>query len=77
MPWLVRHVGYLPTRFAIKTDGRTAWGRLGRAKFKSELGTIGETIDYKIQAKDYSKQEPRWGEGIFLGRRDESDEIIV
>ncbi|CAK0804301.1 unnamed protein product, partial [Prorocentrum cordatum] len=38
---------------------RTAWGRLGRAKFKSELGKIGETIDYKIQAKDYSKLEPR------------------
>ncbi|CAK0878028.1 unnamed protein product [Prorocentrum cordatum] len=77
MPWLVRHVEFLLTRFAIKTDGRTAWERLGRAKYKSELGKIGETIDYKIQAKDYPKLEPRWSEGLFLGRRDENDEIIV
>eukprot|EP00959_Pyramimonas_sp_CCMP1952_P390581 8184911-Pyramimonas_sp.AAC.1 len=33
MPWFVRHVGYLLTRFAIMTDGRTAWERLGRAEF--------------------------------------------
>ncbi|CAK0890474.1 unnamed protein product, partial [Prorocentrum cordatum] len=44
---------------------------------KSGLGKIGETIDYNIQAKDYSKLGPRWSEGIFLGRRDESDEVIV
>jgi hypothetical protein len=32
MPWLVRHVGILFTRFVIKTDGRTAWGLWGQAK---------------------------------------------
>ncbi|CAK0854432.1 unnamed protein product [Prorocentrum cordatum] len=77
MPWLVRHAGYLLTRLAIATDGRAAWGRLGRAKFKSGRGKLGGAIDCKIQAKDYSKQEPGWGEGVFLSRRDGSDEIIV
>ena len=32
MPWLVRRVGFLLTRYAARQDGRTPWERLGRDK---------------------------------------------
>ena len=77
MPWLVRRAGYSLTRFATKEDVRTAWEQSGQTTYKSELSKIAESIDYKMQTKDYSKLEPIWHEGISLGERDESDKIIV
>ncbi|CAK0826802.1 unnamed protein product [Prorocentrum cordatum] len=68
LPWLVRHSAYVITRFVLKSDGK---------EFTSPLACVGETVDFKLLRKDQSKLDPRWASGVFLGRRDESDEVVV
>ena len=34
-------------------------------------------VDFKIARGETAKLEPRWATGTFLGRIDESDEVIV
>ena len=43
----------------------------------SPLSQVGETVDFKIVRSEMAKLEPRWATGTFLGRSDESDEVIV
>ena len=43
----------------------------------SPLAQVGETVDFKIVRGEVAKLEPRWATGMFLGRTDESDEVIV
>ena len=38
---------------------------------------MGEKVDFKIVRGEMAKLEPRWTTGTFLGRTDESDEVIV
>ena len=77
LPWVVRHAGFVLTRYALKTDGRSSWARLRGKEYASALASIGETVDYKLVRPTQGKLEPRWCSGIFLGRRDESDEVII
>ena len=38
---------------------------------------MGETVDFKIVRGEMANLEPCWATGTFLGRTDESDEVIV
>ena len=73
LPWLVRHAAYVLSRCVKRDDGRSAWARL-RGK---ECDSPFETVDFKIVRGEMAKLEPRWATGTFLGRTDESDEVIV
>ena len=75
LPWLVRHAAYVLSRFVKRDDGRSAWARLKECD--SPLAQVGETVDFKNVRGETAKLEPRWAAGTFLGRTDESDEVIV
>ena len=64
-------------RYIKRDDGRSAWARLRGKECDSPLAQIGETVDFKIVRGEVAKLEPRWAVGTFLGRTDESDEVIV
>ena len=51
--------------------------RLRGKECDSPLAQVGETVDFKIVRGEVAKLEPRWATGTFLGRTDESDEVIV
>ena len=57
--------------------GRSAWARLRGKECDSPLAQVGETVDFKVVRGKTAKLEPRWATGTFLGRTDESDEVIV
>ena len=41
------------------------------------MAELGEVAHVKIPRDKLSKLDPRWQRGIFLGRRDESAEVII
>ena len=77
LPWLVRHAAFVPTRCIVEADGRSSWARLRGREYSDALAAIGETVDFKLVGAVQGKLEPRRGPGVFLGRRDDSDEIII
>ena len=60
-----------------RDDGRSAWARLRGKECDSPLAQVGETVDFKVVRGEFAKLEPRWATGTFLGRTDQSDEVIV
>ena len=78
LPWLVRHAGWIKNRLTVKSDGRTAYERWKGKKFTQEIVEFGERVMYlKPGSKGRDKLESRWGSGIWLGSRDESQESII
>ena len=71
------HAAFVLSRFVTSDDGRSAWARLRGKECDSPLALLGETVDFKIVRGEMAKLEPRWATGTFLGRTDESDEVIV
>ena len=79
MVWLVRHVGFLLTRFVIKENGRTAFQEVNGVPYVGHLIEFGETCEGKstdprvVQAA----AEPRTKTGIWVGRSTRSSEHIL
>ena len=77
-PWLVRHCAGSLTRFAIGVDGQTAFKRQRGKDYVGETACFGEAICYRVPLRIQTKMEPRWeADGVFLGKLDLSDEVIV
>ena len=77
-PWLVRHCAWSLTRFAIGADGQTAFKRHCGKDCVGETACFGEAICHRIPLRIQTKMEPRWeADGVFLGKLDLSDEVIV
>ena len=76
-PWLVRHAGWLITRYLVKVDGRTPYGRLRGREFKGEVVEALETVQYKIDKDRRGKLDPQTSIGIWLGKSLQSDEHLI
>ena len=77
-PWLVRYSAQVMNRGKVGSDGKTAQRRLKGKDFRRDVAEFGECIMYlKLESEGKDKGESRWREGIFLGIRDESGEIVV
>ena len=76
--FLPEYVVYLLNRLRVGKDGKTAYERV-RGKKTSVVGLeFGEKVFYKIQAgAKLQKIEPRWKEGIFVGVRRRSNELLI
>ena len=62
----------------MSSDGKTSHERWKGKKFRRTLAEFGERVMYlKSGSKGVNKWDSRWSEGIFLGLRDESGEIII
>ena len=77
-PWLVRHCAWSLTRFAIGSDGQTAFKRQRGKDYVGETACFSEAICYRIPLRIQTKMEPRWeADGVFLEKLNLSDEVIV
>ncbi|CAK0795272.1 unnamed protein product [Prorocentrum cordatum] len=73
-PWLVRHPVCIVAGFVLKSDGPSAWATMRGAECTWPLAGAGEAACFKLIRKDQSKLDRA---GVFLGRRGESDEVVV
>ena len=76
--WAVRHASSTRFRESMGQDGRTAYSRIKGRNFNKEIVKIGECVWYmKPKSKHKKKGDYGWGNGIWLGVRDESGEYII
>ena len=65
-------------RFAIGSDGQTAFKRQRGKDYVGETACFGEAICYRIPLRIQTKMEPRWeADDVLLGKLHLSDEVIV
>jgi hypothetical protein len=79
MPWIVEYAGHLLNRFEIGQDGKSAYERC-KGKSARTLGIeFGESVHWKRKPVGgaLAKATCLWEDGIFLGIRGASGEIIV
>lgn len=79
LPWLVEYSAFLLNRFEVGHDGKTAYERL-KGKQARTLGVeFAEAILWKSKPSGgaLGKLSSLWDDGIFLGVRGKSGEIIV
>ena len=78
LPWIVRHAVYLLNRYAVHNDGQTSYQRRWGKDHKSPLCEIGETVQYQLPTiRVLPKLEPRFYNGIWLGRDTMTNEFII
>ena len=74
LPWLVRHCGWILSRYAVRADGMTGFSRLKGREYTSGIAIFGEAIWYKLPK---TALDNRWRTAIWLGKSDRSDERII
>ena len=78
LPWLVRHCGWILSRFAVRADGSTGYSRLQGREYTSGIAAFGEAIWYKLpKTAHLTKLDDRWRTAIWLGKSNRSDEHII
>ena len=76
--WLVRHCGWILSRYVVRADGRTGRSRLKGREYTIGKSIFGEEIWYKLpKTTDLTKLDDRWRTAIWLGKSDRSDEHII
>ena len=58
--WLVRHVGWLMTRYNTGRDGRSLFRRIFGKPYEGSICKFGEQVHYKLSGRPSSRVEPRW-----------------
>jgi hypothetical protein len=77
--WLMRHAGWLLTRYRVRPDGRTSYQPLHREDYRGEVLIVGElcwVLDPRPELAAL-KGDSRWSQGLWLGKVEASDEHIV
>ena len=78
LAWLVAHAGNTIDRYHVNKDGKTSFERWKGRPFKRAVAKFGENVIYlKAKSLGIDKFNIRLSEGIFLGVRDETSEIII
>jgi thiol-disulfide isomerase/thioredoxin len=78
LPWLVRHAGATISRYQKGSDGLTGYRRLRGRDYDRVAIEFGECVWYLLNKdKNRGKISPRWATGVYLGSREESNEILI
>ena len=78
LPWLVRYPAMFINLARQGEDGRSAYERRMGKRYLRELPDMGEFMCYlKPESRGVEKADTRWGDGIYVGIREESNEILV
>ena len=84
VPWLIRHVASVMSKFIIGNDGMTAYRRLKGKEFRLSIAEFGECVwylkaksDLKAKSGGVNRFDSRWDIGVWLGIRDESGEAVI
>ena len=76
--FLIRHAGWLISRFEIRADGRTGFQRLKGHDYRGLVAGFGECVWSKLpQQYTLGKLDERWLSVVWLGKSERSDEHIV
>ena len=78
LPWLVRHAGATINRYNIGKDGQTAHQRVRGRPFSAHVTDLGECVWFKlVKGNTRGKLDSKWGKGVWLGIREESNESFI
>ena len=73
LPRLVRHCGWILSRYVVRVDGRTGYSRLKGREFTVGTAIFGEAM----KTAGLTKLGDRWRTSIWLAKSDRSDEHII
>ncbi|CAE8742493.1 unnamed protein product, partial [Polarella glacialis] len=78
-PWLVRHIAWLATRYRVKsTDKCTPYRAINGRDYTTVIAGFGEVVMGKFPDTDSrSKSKARWAKGIFVGRLEQDDSVVI
>jgi len=79
IPWAVEYSAFLLNRYEVGHDGRTAYERLKGKRAKCLGLEFGETVHWRTSPTSgaLGKLSSSWRQGVYLGVRGKSGEIIV
>ena len=78
VPWMVSHAAALINRYHVGLDGKTNYQRWKGKRFAREVAEFGEQVLYlRAGSRGIDKFNTRWEDGVWLGVRDETGEIII
>jgi hypothetical protein len=79
LTWMVGYSSFLLNRFEVGSDGKTCYERLKGKHAKTNGLEFGEGLFFKMRAKreGIGKLASVWEDGIYLGVRAVSGEVIV
>ena len=78
MAWIVEHAAETLNRFHVGPDGRTPFERIKGKAYKGEVVEFGRIIYHRHPGRvEGGSMEPRWSEGVWLGKTAKSDENII
>ena len=80
--WMVRHCGWLLTRFQMKATGRTAYYSRVGAEYRREIVEFAEQVLFPFSESSgpgatVGKLMPRWDLGVWVGKINDSDEHVL
>jgi hypothetical protein len=75
--WLSEYCAFLLNRHEVSADGKTSYERMKGKKSKQQGLEIGEGIMFKKKRVNQPKISSVWEDGIYLGIKGMSGEIIV
>eukprot|EP00929_Paragymnodinium_shiwhaense_P078530 TRINITY_DN40723_c0_g1_i2.p1 TRINITY_DN40723_c0_g1~~TRINITY_DN40723_c0_g1_i2.p1 ORF type:complete len:1143 (+),score=216.24 TRINITY_DN40723_c0_g1_i2:67-3429(+) len=77
LPWIVRHAGYVYSRFQVKKNGRTPYEELTMRTFQNPLMAFGEVVLMREPGDRKQKLAIIWDKGCWLGRAGDTGDHIV
>lgn len=77
IPWIVLHATWLLNRYQVHTDGLTSFQRRWNRSFDGGLCALSECVHWRKPGKHYSKMDPVWSAGLWLGEDTISGEAYV
>ena len=76
--WMIAEAADSINRYQIGVDGKTRRQRVTGKSWLRQVAECGECVYYlKLKTKGIHTWEERWAEGIRLGVREESGEILI
>ena len=77
LAWLVEFAGTVVNRYEVGRDGKTPYERL-RGKQSRLIGLeFGEKVNFRRTGTRMAKFDSLWSDGVFLGFRSISGEVVV
>ena len=76
--WLVEHAADILNKYVVGTDGRTAYHRVRGRPFRGEMYEFGCGVWFRPVGKlQGGSLRPRWYNGIWIGKRYDTNEHYV
>ena len=76
-PWMLRHAAWLINRYSVHSDGHTSYQRRWERDYKHAICEFGETVLYKVPAKQLNEGAVALRKAIWLGVDEGNGESFV